>query len=128
MSEPIEGISFSSVERQALPALMDGFSRQYKKSWMESFRNHLEKYDADKVERVMRTLMRQLAATLSRQRGVQYEFGPEYEEYTAQKAAGTLVSTHLKPLSEVFTEEQLEATPIEGKEEQHSQPLVNNLF
>ena len=115
MSEPFEGISFSSVERQALPALMDGFSRQYKKSWMESFRNHLEKYDADKVESVMRTLMRQLAATLSRQRGVQYEFGPEYEEYTAQKAAGVLESSHLRPLSEIFTEEQLEATPIDNK-------------
>ena len=44
---------------------------------MESFRKHLEKYDAEKIESVMQTLMKQLAATLSRQRGVQYEFGPE---------------------------------------------------
>ena len=54
---------------------------------MESFVNHLEKYDADKLEKVMRILMKQLAATLSRQRGIQYEFGPEFEEYSAKKSA-----------------------------------------
>ena len=59
--------------------------------------------------------MNQLAATLSRQRGVQYEFGPEYDEYKAKKAAGILGQTHLKPLSEIFTEEQLHATPIDNK-------------
>ena len=110
---------------------------------MESFRNHLEKYDTDKVESVMRTLMKQLAATLSRQRGVQYEFGPEYEEYTAKKAAGISESTHLKPLSEIFTNEQLEATPIDNKvgenyfgqltdqlrrEDPPSKPLERGLF
>lgn len=115
MNEPIPGICFSSIERHALPSLMDGFSRQYKQSWMESFRKHLEKYDTDKVESVMRTLMKQLAATLSRQRGVQYEFGPEYEEYTAKKAEGISELTHLKPLSEIFSEEQLESTPIDNK-------------
>ena len=70
MMEPIEGLSFSGVVMHALPALCDGFSRTYKKSWMDSFSKHLEKYDASKVETVMRTIMKQLAATLSRQRGV----------------------------------------------------------
>ena len=115
MTQPIPGLCFATVERHALPALMDGFSRKYKETWMESFRKHLEKYDSDKVEAVMRTMMKQLAATLSRQRGVQYEFGPEYEEYTAKKTAGILERTHLKPLSEIFTEEQLEAIPIDNK-------------
>ena len=47
--------------------------------------------------------MKQLAATLSRQQGIQYEFGPEFLEYSAKKAAGTLGETHLKPLSEIFS-------------------------
>jgi len=115
MMEPIEGLSFSGVVMHALPALCDGFSRTYKKSWMDSFSKHLEKYDASKVETVMRTIMKQLAATLSRQRGIQYEFGPEYEEYCAKKSAGLLEVTHLRPLSEVFSEEQLEAIPIDNK-------------
>ena len=63
----------------------------------------------------MRTIMKQLAATLSRQRGIQYEFGPEYEEYCAKKSAGLLKVTHLRPLSEMFSEEQLEAIPIDNK-------------
>ena len=37
-------------------------------------------------------------------RGVQYEFGPEYEEYTAKKQAGTVES-----------EEQLDTIPIDNK-------------
>ena len=45
--------------------------------------------------------MKQLAATVSKQRGIQYEFGPEYEEYCAKKAAGILDVTHIKPLSEI---------------------------
>jgi len=52
---------------------------------MESFCNHLKGYEQEKVENVMRALMKYLAATLSRQQGVQYEFGPEYEEYMAKK-------------------------------------------
>ena len=52
--------------------------------------------------------MKQLASTLSKQRGVQYEFGPEYEEYTAKKLEGTLESAHMKPRSEIFSEEQLD--------------------
>ena len=63
----------------------------------------------------MRTIMKQLAATLSRQRGIHYEFGPEYEEYSAKKIAGILGETHIKPLSELFTEEQMKSVPIDNK-------------
>ena len=63
----------------------------------------------------MRTIMKQLAATLSRQRGIQYEFGPEYEEYSAKKTARILGETHIKPLSELFTEEQMKSVPIDNK-------------
>ena len=59
--------------------------------------------------------MKQLAATLSRQRGIQYEFGPEYEEYSAKKAARILGETHIKPLSELFTKEQMKSLPIDNK-------------
>ena len=59
--------------------------------------------------------MKQLAAILSRQRGVQYEFGPEYNEYMAKKAAGILRATHLRPLSEIFTDDQLRDIPIDIK-------------
>ena len=115
MMEPIPGLMFSSITTHALPALSDGFNRQYKKEWLESFRKHLEQYDASKLEVTMRALMKQLAATLSRQRGIQYEFGPEFKEYSEKKAAGTLGESHLKPLSEVFTEEQLRAIPVDNK-------------
>ena len=37
MMEAIPGLKFSSVERHTLPALCNGFSREYKKEWMESF-------------------------------------------------------------------------------------------
>ena len=80
----ISGIRFSNVNMHALPALIDGFSRLYRKSWMDPFSRHVEQYNDNKVETVMRTIMKQLAATLSRQRGIQYEFGPEYEEYSAK--------------------------------------------
>ena len=63
----------------------------------------------------MRTIMKQLAATLSRQRGIHYEFGPEYEEYSAKKIAGILGETHIKPLSDLFTEEQMKCVPIDNK-------------
>ena len=66
MMDPIEGIRFSSVNMHALPALIDGFSRLYKKSWIDSFLKHREQYDDNKVETVMQTIMKQLAATLSR--------------------------------------------------------------
>ena len=46
-----------------------------------------------------------MAETLLRQRGVQYEFGPEYEEYCAKKVAGILQQTRLKPLSEMISED-----------------------
>ena len=68
----------------------------------------LKKYDASKVETVKRTIMKQLTATVSKQRGILYEFGPEYEEYCAKKAAGILDAVHIKPLSETFAENQLE--------------------
>ena len=52
---------------------------------MESFCKYLEQYDVNKLESAMQVLMKQLAATLSRQQGIQYEFGPEYLEYSAKK-------------------------------------------
>ena len=58
--------------------------------------------------------MKQLAATLSRQRGIEYEFGPEFKEYLEKKASETLGECHLKPLSEVFTE-QLRSIPVHNK-------------
>ena len=69
MMDTIEGIRFSSVNMHALPALIDGFSRSYKKSWMDLFFKYLEQYN-NKAETVMRTIMKQLAATLSRQRDI----------------------------------------------------------
>ena len=47
-------------------------------------------YNFKKLENALQLWMKQLAATLSRQRGVQYEFGPEYNDYMAKKAAGIL--------------------------------------
>ena len=55
---------------------------------MDSFKKHLETYDKTKLENAMEKVMKSLASTLSRQRGIQYEFGPEFDEYTAQKAVG----------------------------------------
>ena len=112
---PIQGLQFASIERHALPALSDGFSREYKKTWMDSLRVHLLQYDLQKLETTMQTVMKKLAATLSRQGGVQYEFGPEYAEHVAQKATGELVQSHLKPLSEIFTPEELDNIPIDNK-------------
>ena len=93
MMEPIPGLKFSSVERHALPAVEDGFAKQYKQEWMQSFYKYLWQYDADKLESAMQALMKQLAATLSRQRGIQYEFGQDFLEYSEKKAAGTLGET-----------------------------------
>ena len=67
MMNPIEGLSFGTIENHALPALSDGFKREYKKFWMESFQKHLTKYDPQKLESVLQTVMKTLAATLSRQ-------------------------------------------------------------
>ena len=69
----------------------------------------------DKLENTMQTVMKMLANCLSRQCGIQYEFGPEYTEYLAQKATGTLKQSHLRPLSEIFSEEQLDKIPIDNK-------------
>ena len=67
------------------------------------------------LEIAMQTIMKKLASTLSRQRGIQYEFRPEFMEYSAQKASGTLEQTHLKPPSEIFTLEELNKIPIDNK-------------
>ena len=67
------------------------------------------------MESAVGSAIQTLAATLSRQRGIQYEFGPEYAEYTASKAAGEKGKSHLKPLSEIFTTEQLDEIPIDNK-------------
>ena len=82
---------------------------------MDSFKKHLETYDKTKLENAMEKVMKSLASTLSRQRGIQYEFGPEFDEYTAQKAVGILKDTHLKPLSEMFTEDELQGIPVDNK-------------
>ena len=66
MTEPIPGLSFNSVE--------------YKKERMDSLKKHLETYDKTKLENAMEKVMKSLASTLSRQRGIQYEFGPEFDE------------------------------------------------
>ena len=113
--EPIPGLMFSSVEIHALLGPTDGFIRVYKKEWLDSFCKHLEKYDVTKLENTMQVLMKQLAVTLFRQRGIQFEFGSEFKEYSEKKAAGTLGESHLKPLSEVFTEEQLSSIPVDNK-------------
>ena len=75
----------------------------------------MEEFDADKLENAMQTVMKMLANCLSSQRGIQYEFGPEYTEYLAQKATGTLKQSHLRPLSEIFSDEQLDKIPIDNK-------------
>ena len=72
-------------------------------------------YNFEKLENALQLWMKQLAATLSRQRGVQYEFGPEYNDYMAKKAAGILRATHLRPLSEILTDDQLRDIPIDNK-------------
>ena len=59
--------------------------------------------------------MKKLVSTLSRQHDIQYEFGPEFMEYTVQKAAGILQQTHLKPILEIFTSEQLDKIPVDNK-------------
>ena len=83
--EPLPGLWFHSIERHALPALVDGFIREYKKEWLESFSKHLQRYDI------------------------------WYKDYCEKKAAGTLGETHLKPLSEMFTEDKLRKIPVDNK-------------
>ena len=66
---------------------------------MDSFSKHLEQYNDNEVETVMQTIMKQLAATLSWQRVIPYEFGPEYEEYSeySEKKLGFLGRLTLNP-------------------------------
>ena len=75
----------------------------------------LPTHDRQKVETAVCSVMKTLAATLSRQRGIQYEFGLEYAEHTASKAAGDEGKSDLKPLLEIFTPEQLDEIPIDNK-------------
>ena len=82
---------------------------------MDLFRTYLSQYDSQKLETVKQTAMKTLAATHSYQRGIQYESGLEFMEYTAQKAAGTLVQTHLRPFSKLFSEKQLDEIPIDTR-------------
>ena len=101
--EPLQGLWYHCIERHALTALVDGFFKEYKKAWLKLFRKLPEQYDTTKLENTMRLVMKQLAAILSKQQKIQYEFGPdshEYKEYCEKKAAGTYGETHLKPLSE----------------------------
>ena len=63
---------------------------------------HLQLYDFSKLEVAMRTLMEQLAAILSRQCGIQYEFGHNSKQYS-EKAARTLGESHFMSLSEILT-------------------------
>ena len=92
---PIEGLKLVSIDRHALPALSDGFFRKYKKPWMSL-------YDLKKIELAVHSVMKTLAAT-------------EHAEYTALKAAGDEVKSHLMPLSKVFSIEQLVKIPVDNK-------------
>ena len=67
------------------------------------------------MEHAVHSVMKILAATLSRQRGIQCEFGPEYAKYTASKAAGNKVKSHFMPLSEIFSPKQLDEIPVDNK-------------
>ena len=96
MMEPIPGLKFSSVERHPLPALEDGFGRKYKQEWMESFYKHLEQYDVNKLKSAMKVLMKQLAATLSRQQGIQYEYDHPCGQQSWRKLFWTSFSTAKK--------------------------------
>ena len=62
----------------------------------------------------MRALMKQLAATLSRQCKIRMSLNPNFR-ILRKKAAGTLGESHLKPLFEIFTEEQLRSIPVDDK-------------
>ena len=110
MMTPIPGLSFSSIKIHELPALTDGFSRAYQKEWIKSFSNHPKQFDPCNLENALQVLMKQ-----PWQRGVQNESGPEFDKYQAKKAAGILGETHMWPLSEIFTDEQLRDIPIDNK-------------
>ena len=64
MMNPIEGLKFASIDQHALPALSDGFFREYKKPWMDSFCQFLSQYDLKKMELAVCSLMKILAASL----------------------------------------------------------------
>ena len=70
-----------------LHCLMD-FSEKTKRINLPVLLNTLKQYEANKLENVLQVLMKQLAATLSRQQGVQYEFGPEFVESHVKKLTG----------------------------------------
>ena len=61
MTNLIEGLSFATVDRHALPALQDGFSREYKKTLMDSFHLLLKQYEPSKLESVLQIVINVLS-------------------------------------------------------------------
>ena len=79
---------------------------------MTTFREHLETYDTAKVESCLRTLMKQLQ--LSCNQG-ECNMNLDQSMRNILQKKGIALSTHLRPLPEIFSEEQLETTPIDNK-------------
>ena len=104
---PVKNLCFSSLEHHDLPALSNGFFQKNKKNWLASFIEHLKQYEANKLENASQVLMKHLAATLSRQQGVQYEFGPKFVECHAKKLAGLQKTCTFVLSLKFFIEEQL---------------------
>ena len=59
MMNLIEGLSFASVDQHALPARIDGFFKEYKKNWMDSFKKRLVQYDPQKLKSALQIIMKQ---------------------------------------------------------------------
>ena len=79
---------------------------------MTTFREHLETYDTAKVESCLRTLMKQLQ--LSCNQG-ECNMNLDQSMRNILQKKGIALSTHLRLLPEIFSEEQLETTPIDNK-------------
>ena len=77
-------LPLSNMLYQPCPMAFSGSTRNL--GWTP-FANIWLSMTAKRGKTAVRSVMKTLAATLSRQRGIQYEFGPEYAEYTASKAA-----------------------------------------
>jgi hypothetical protein len=82
---------------------------------MESYQKHLARYDPQKLENVLQTVMKTLAATLSRQRRILCEFSPEFCGIFCKKSCRYTCESHLRPLSELFSEQQFEEIPVDNK-------------
>ena len=115
INNPIEGLCFSSLEYHAFPALSNWFFRENKKDWLASCFKHIKQYQANKLENALQVLMKHLAAILSRQQGVQYEFGPEFVESHAKKLAGLQKTCTFVLSLKFFIEEQLSEICVENK-------------